>query len=156
MSYQDPYPQQQPPQPGQPYGAPPSQPYGAPPSQPYGAPPSQPYPGQPYGPSYVQPVAMVTAPAHPAQGMAVAGMVLGIVGVVFACLPFVNILGVLSGVVGLILSGIALNNVNKNTAIPAGSAKGLAITGLVTSLVAVGLYVLGLIVLASFLNSFRF
>ncbi|MCS7044757.1 MAG: hypothetical protein NZO58_00220 [Gemmataceae bacterium] len=67
------------------------------------------------------------------NGLAIAGMVLGIVGIVVVFIPCVGwLLGILLGIVGAILSGIGLG-----TASSAGSGKGLAIAGLVLSILAV-------------------
>jgi len=89
-----------------------------------GQPPQQPppyYPPQPppLGPSRQLPV-----------GLSVAGMVTGIVGLVFEWVP---ILGLTLGVVGVVLSGVGISRVTKGT----GSGKGMAIAGLVCAILAV-------------------
>jgi len=108
-----------PPPPPPPYGAPP--PYGgfAQPSVPLMAPGM---PGMPVGVAVAQPAG---------NGMAVASLVLGIVGAVFSLLAFTVICGFLSfplGVIGIVLGALAARNPYH---------KGMAITGLVLSIVAV-------------------
>ncbi len=114
---------QQPQQPqGQPYGAPPA--YGQP-QQPYGAPPAYGQPQQPYGapppgygaapgypPGYDQP-GMVSSQAARTSGMAIGGFICS-----FLC-----------GLLGLILSIIALNQINKSMGMLRG--RGLAVAGII-------------------------
>jgi hypothetical protein len=67
------------------------------------------------------------------SGMAVAGLVLGIVGFTFGFIPcFGWILGILLGILGAIFSGIGL-------AEPArpGQGKGMAVAGLILSILAI-------------------
>jgi hypothetical protein len=67
------------------------------------------------------------------NGLAIAGMVLGIVGLVLAFIPCVGwILGIILGIVGAALSGIGLASANKS-----GSGKGMAISGLILSILAI-------------------
>jgi hypothetical protein len=115
---------QQPQQPQQPYGAPPAygqqpqQPYGAPPA--YGQPPQQPYGAPPpgygapppgYAPGYEQPP-MVSSQSK-TSGMAIGGFICA-----FLC-----------GLLGLILSIVALNQINKSMGMLRG--RGLAIAGII-------------------------
>lgn len=82
--------------------------------QPYGAPPA-------YGqPGYGQP-AFGAAPQSRTNGMAVASLVLGILGVPTFCLPLFSLLAVVFGAVGL-------NQCKKDASY---SGRGLAIAGLV-------------------------
>lgn len=69
-------------------------------------------------------------PHHPQQGngIAVAGMVLGILGLVLCFLPFV---GWAAALVGVILSGLGIGKANKL----GGKGKGMAIAGLVCGIV---------------------
>ena len=62
------------------------------------------------------------------NGVAVAGMVLGIIAILTSCLPIV---GLACGVVGLILSCIGM----KKAAAVGGAGKGMAIAGLVCSII---------------------
>ncbi|MFO0863336.1 MAG: hypothetical protein U0744_01515 [Gemmataceae bacterium] len=72
-------------------------------------------------------------PTGGTNGLAIAGMVLGIVGLVLAFIPCVGwILGIILGIVGAALSGIGLSSANKS-----GSGKGMAISGLILSILAI-------------------
>lgn len=101
------------------YGAPPPAappPYGAPPP-PYGAPPQQ---GYPPAPSY-------PPPAQPKNGVAIAGLVLGVSSLVLFWVPVLDWL--------LALTGLILSIVGIRKAGQLGVGKGLAIGGLITSIV---------------------
>lgn len=121
-----------------------------PPPPPYGAPPA-------YG-GYAQPSVPMMAPGMPgmpvgiavtqpaSNGLAVASLVLGIVGAVFSLLAFTVICGFLSfplGVIGIVLGALAARNPYH---------KGMAITGLVLSIVAV-VFTIGWIVLIAIASS---
>ncbi|MBX9679902.1 MAG: hypothetical protein K2X38_14160 [Gemmataceae bacterium] len=72
------------------------------------------------------------------NGLAIAGMVLGIVAIVFAiipCLWLVWYIGLTIALVGVVLSGIGLATANKT-----GSGKGMAISGLALSIVSIVIY----------------
>jgi len=76
-------------------------------------------------------------------GMSVASMVLGICSIVFICIiPYVPFL---TGIIGIILAGVALKN-------DAGG-RGMAIAGLVLSIIAVVIYAIVLILGAAVLSS---
>jgi hypothetical protein len=144
----DPYgsqPGSQPPNPGG-YSPQPQQPGYGQPSQPpapggYGQPsqPQQPgYSGAPqlppaapgYPPPYGAPMGMQLP-----KGMAVASMVLGIIGVVFLCFAYTVIggfLGIICGIIAAIMGGVGLKRVKEGT----GGGKGMAITGLVLGIIA--------------------
>lgn len=109
-SYQNPYPQepQQPPQ-GQYYSQPPY--------------------GQQYNP-YGQPVNRGGT-----DGMAIVGLVLGIVGLVFCWIPYIGYITPILCIVGIVLSSIALKNRHS----------GIAIAGLVCSII--GLVVTSVVVI---------
>jgi hypothetical protein len=68
------------------------------------------------------------------KGLGVAGLVLGILAAVLSFVPCLGMYAIIPGVVGLILSVISIIQANK-----AGAAKGMAIAGLVCSLVGVGI-----------------
>ena len=57
------------------------------------------------------------------NGLAVAGLVMGILGLVLFWIPF---LGILLGILGLIFGGIGIGRANK-----VGKGKGMAVAGLV-------------------------
>jgi len=82
------------------------------------------------------------------KGMAIAGMVLGIIADV---LFFAWVIGVICGIVGLVLSSIAWRRIATGTANPDG--KGFAIAGFVTSLIAVAWAVFVIFFVWSFFNS---
>jgi hypothetical protein len=79
-------------------------------------------------------------PAGPGGGMAIAGLVLGIVSIVFCWIPFVNI-GV--SVTGIILSILGQRSVSRRTLAIVGLV--LSILGLVIGLCWSGLIVAGII-----------
>jgi hypothetical protein len=70
--------------------------------------------------------------ASQGNGMAVAGMVLGIIGFVFSFIPCAWVLGMLLGIKGVIFSGIGLGHAAK-----VGQGKGMAVTGLIMSILAI-------------------
>lgn len=73
------------------------------------------------------------------DGLAVAGMVLGICGFIFGWLYLIPC------IVGLVLSGVALHRINQQP--ERRSGKGMAITGLTCSIISLAIY--GLIFLAA-------
>src|ERR1700743_2803330 len=106
---------------------------------------SEPYPYQPesgmpnapvpqyQGASYPAPANMQAYPVaqpQPSNGVAIGGMVTGIVGIVFGWVPVV---GFILGAVAVILSGVGINNANKKHA----TGRGMAIAGLVCGILAV-------------------
>ena len=68
----------------------------------------------------------------PSSGLAIAGMVLGIVAILLSFLPIINNLSFFLAIVGLILSIVGLVKANKGT----GAGKGMAIAGIVLCVVA--------------------
>lgn len=111
-----------------PQAAPAAQPvYQQPVAQPvYQQPAAQPVYQQPVAqPVQVQPVVVINQPQRKSTGMAIAGLVMGILTLVFCWVPFV---GFILGLLGLIFSivGIAKKD---------GGAKGAAIAGLVLTLI---------------------
>lgn len=128
------YPPQQPPtvygQPG--YGEQPyQQPY--PPAQQQMYPPvQQPYPQNqsyqnPYNPNLYS---VPGAQSSQGSGMAVAGLVLGIISIVFCWIPFVDLL---IGIIGLVLSLLGRRSLSR---------RGIAIAGLVCSIIGLVLTVI--------------
>ena len=106
------------------------------PQQPQYQPPQ--YQQQQYGvPQY--------SPQAGGSGLAIASMVLGIVGIVFAffCYP----VGFVCALVGLPLGGVAKSNIAKGTA-PA-SSNGQAVTGIVLSVITVAIAVIMMIAIGS-------
>ena len=91
------------------------------------------YPGGYYGPPMM---------AQKTNGMAVTGMVIGILSLV---LFWASLLGVLLAILGIIFSGIGISQCSKQGQ----AGKGMAIAGLVCSLIAATFWVVVVIVVAS-------
>lgn len=70
--------------------------------------------------------------AKSSNGLATAGFVLGVLGFLGAWIPLLNFLAILLGIIGAILAAVGLSKVRT-----AGSGKGLAISGLALSVLAV-------------------
>lgn len=68
------------------------------------------------------------APARAPQGMAISSLVLGIIGLLLACVAF----GAVFGIVAVILGVVALGRVKRGV----GGGRGLAIAGIVTGAIA--------------------
>src|SRR4051812_5011377 len=68
---------------------------------------------------------------YPGRGLAIAGLVLGIISVMLAFIPCVGAMAVIPGVIGTILAAISLVKVQK-----AKAPNGIAISGLVCSILA--------------------
>ncbi len=64
------------------------------------------------------------------KGLGIAGMVLGIVAVLFSFIPCLGFWAIVPGLLGIVLSIVSLVQANK-----AGAAKGMAIAGLVCSII---------------------
>ena len=65
-----------------------------------------------------------------AHGLGIAGMVLGIVGLVFAFIPCLNIVGIILGIVGVVLAAIGRKK-------PPAGHQGMATAGVVCSILAI-------------------
>ena len=76
---------------------------------------------------------VANTPAQKPKGLSIAGMVCGIVGLVLSLATCTWIFGIILDVIGLILSGVALNNCKQGKA----DGKGMAVAGLVTSIVGI-------------------
>lgn len=76
-------------------------------------------------------------PAKGSNGLATAGFVLGLLGLLSSWIPFLNIVGIILGVIGVVLAGVGLAKSKK-----ANAGKGLAIAGLVLGALAVVIAVL--------------
>ena len=110
-----------------------------PPSQQSPAPQYQPQPQQGYG----------GPPVRQGNGLAVAGMVLGIIGVVFAFIPFLGVLlGIILGLLALVLGGVGLGRAKD----PSRGGRGQAITGVVLGIVALGIVFLQAVVIGEAAN----
>jgi hypothetical protein len=107
-----------------------------------GYPPPQ---GAPYGYYQQQPSAV----AQPGNGLGVAGGVCGIVAVVLCWIPFVDYLSVVLGALAIIFGALGIRNANAR----GGGGKGMAITGLVTGIVALVISVLFLAIIYTAVTS---
>ncbi len=114
-------------------------------------PPQQPVPPPMPAPPAAPPVApaYAAAPAAPGKGMAIASMVLGLVAICFWCIPY---LGIPCALVGVILGALAMKKINQ----AGGVGKGMAITGLVLSIVVLAIMVVLTIVAIAVFNSPEF
>lgn len=85
----------------------------------------QPYRPQPaYAPVYAAPA--------PRNGLGTSGFILGLLGAVFGLIPVIGVVAWPLALIGLPLSGVGLSRASKGIA----TNKGMAIAGLVLSLVA--------------------
>ena len=92
-----------------------------------------------------------TAPqAGPSKGLPIAGMVLGIVGLLFSFAGCTALLGLILCLVGVILSAIGMKKCNDGTA----DGKGMAIAGLATSGVGILISIIVMVTVASAINKF--
>jgi hypothetical protein len=86
----------------------------------------QQYAQQPYG----------GPPVQQSNGLAVTGLVLGIIGVLFGFIPFIGVfMAILLGVLAAIFGGVGLSR----SKLPARGGRGMAIAGLVLGIIAIGL-----------------
>jgi hypothetical protein len=83
--------------------------------------------------------------AQPANGMAVASMVLGIVGLVFSFIPFIGVIAWPLVILGIIFGGVGISKANQ---VP-GSPKGMAIAGLTCSIVGLVICIIWAVAAAS-------
>lgn len=72
------------------------------------------------------------APVKGSNGLATAGFVLGLLGLLGSWIPFLNIIGIILGVLGVVLAGVGLAKSKKVNA-----GKGLAIAGIILGVLAV-------------------
>ena len=118
------------------------------PPQSPGLPPQPGYPppqGAPYGYYPQQPYAV----AQPGNGLGVAGGVCGIVAVVLCWIPFVDYLSIVLGALAIIFGALGIRHSNAH----GGGGKGMAITGLVTGIVALVISILFLAVIYTAVTS---
>ena len=91
-----------------------------------------------------------TAPqAGPSKGLPIAGMVLGIVGLLFSFAICTALFGLILCLVGVILSAIGMKKCNDGTA----DGKGMAIAGLATSGVGILISIIVMVVFAAAVGS---
>lgn len=100
---------------------------------------------QPAQPAYQQPGYPVQQPVVPGKGMGIAGMVLGIIGLVLMCFWY---LGIPCAIIGLILSGLATSKAKQ-----VGLKNGMATAGIVCSCIALGFNLIWIIGLGALIGS---
>ena len=71
-----------------------------------------------------------TQNANAGKTLGIAGMILGIITVIVSFIPCLGMYALIPGVVGLIVSIISINQANK-----AGAPKGMAVAGLICSII---------------------
>lgn len=103
--------------------------------------------GQPAAPGYSQPGGYGGAPA-PSNGMGVAALVLGIIGLLLAFIPVIGVLGALLGIVGVILGAMARGKVKRGQA----TNGGMALTGIILSILAILVTIAYVVLAALFFN----
>jgi hypothetical protein len=84
-----------------------------------------------YFPPQGQPYPMPVYQAAPSNGMGVAALVLGIVGLVFSLIPLIGVIAWPLTILGVIFGAVGTGNAGKVPGMP----KGPAVAGLVCSLV---------------------
>ena len=99
----------------------------------------------PQSPPIPQPGLPGPAPAKGSNGLATAGFVLGLLGLLASWIPVLNIVGMILGVIGAVLAAVGLVKSKKT-----GAGKGFAITGLVLGVLAV---IIAIVVNVAFVNA---
>jgi hypothetical protein len=84
-------------------------------------------------------------PAKSSNGLATAGFVLGLIGLLGSFIPLLNIVGIVIGVVGAVLAAVGLAKAKKS-----GSGKGLAMAGIILGVLAL---IIGIVVNVAFANA---
>jgi len=85
------------------------------------------------------------APAKASNGLATAGFVLGLLGLLGSFIPVINVGGIVLGVVGAVLAAVGLTKAKK-----LGAGKGLAISGIILGVLAL---IIGIFVNVVFANA---
>jgi hypothetical protein len=129
------------------WGAPPQA--SPPPGQPPGWIPPQGYP--PHGPQYGYYQQPGYPMAPPGNGIGIAGGVCGIVAVVLCWIPFVDYVSIVLGALAIIFGALGIRNANAH----GGGGKGMAITGVVTGIVALVISILFLAIVYTAVTSIQ-
>ena len=95
----------------------------------------------------------MTEKSKAGSGLGIAGMILGIVGLVCAFIPCMEFWAILLCIVGIILSAISLSKAKKVNA-PKGTAKAGLVTSIIGSVIAVVKYVILITAIASGASAF--
>lgn len=85
------------------------------------------------------------------SGLAIASLVLGLVGIVFDFIPGLGIVALLCAIVGLILGIVAKSQISNSNGQIGGS--GMATAGIVLSIIVLALWVILLVACAAFIGS---
>jgi large-conductance mechanosensitive channel len=88
-----------------------------------------------------------TPPANNGKGLGIAGMILGILAIILSFVPCFGFWAIILAVVGVILSAISLSQAKK-----AGASKGMAIAGLICSILAIIIGSIWLFIIAKAVN----
>jgi len=98
------------------------------------------------GAPYIVPATYVAAPTPPKNGLGIAGMVCGIVGIVLFWIPIV---GIVLAILAVVLGALNIKGANEGLA----NNKGMGITGVVLGVVVLAAAIITLIVAGSVLAS---
>ena len=90
-----------------------------------------------------------TAAPDAGNGLAIAGLVCGIVGVVFGLIPWTFWLAWVLGVLAIVFGAIGRRRADRE---PAAGKRSMATAGLILGIVSIALGVVGLIILVTFIN----
>lgn len=100
-------------------------------------------PQQQYQPPYQPPFVPNASAPVPGKGLGITGMVLGIVSLVLLC--FLGPFSLILAIVGVILSGIGYSQSKK-----ANAKNGMAVAGIVCSSIAIGIYLICILIVVAF------
>jgi hypothetical protein len=89
--------------------------------------------------------------APPGNGLGIAGGVCGIVAVVLCWIPFVDYVSIVLGALAIIFGAVGIRHANAH----GGGGKGMAITGVVTGIVALVISVLFLVIVYAAVTSIQ-
>lgn len=84
------------------------------------------------------------------QGFAIAGLVIGIVAIILAIIPCLNIAALFFGIMAVIFSSLAYSQANKDN-----QPRGIALGGIIISSIAIFIAVLWLVIFASFTDKIK-
>lgn len=94
------------------------------------------------------PNAPASAPGSRSNGPAIAALVTGIIALLLAWIPGINLIAFVLAIVALITGFLGLRNAGQ----PGVGGKGMAVTGIITGVLAILLGILVYVGIASFLN----
>lgn|ERR1700741_3003102 len=83
--------------------------------------------------------------AQPTNGLGVAALVLGIVGLVFSFIPVIGVIAWPMVILGVVFGGIGINKANQTPGMP----KGTAVAGLTCSLIGLAICVIWAVAFAA-------